>query len=247
VTDLAGRTAVVTGGSRGIGRAVAEALAARGCAVVIASRKADDCASAAADIAREHGVRTLAVPTNVSDWAACDALADAALAEFSRVDVLINNAGLSPLYPSLPEVTEALWDKVIAVNLRGPFRLMARLGTHMAEAGGGSIVNVGSSAAVRPVPHALPYSAAKAGLHVLTEGFAQALAPTVRVNTVHPGPILSDISAAWGDEETARLASSVALQRCGEVSEVVGAILYFATDSSSYTTGAMLRVDGGLR
>ncbi|MTD15992.1 glucose 1-dehydrogenase [Nakamurella sp. YIM 132087] len=244
--DLAGRCAVVTGGSRGIGRAVVLALAARGCDVVIASRKESACADLAAEVTSEHGVRALPVGMNVSSWDDCDRLAATALETFGDVDILVNNAGLSPLYDDLTSVTADLFDKVINVNLRGPFRLTALLGGAMAAGRGGSIVNIGSSAAVRPVPAALPYSAAKAGLHVLTEGFAQALAPKVRVNTVHPGPILSDIATHWREGEQERLAASVALGRCGTVEEVVGAVVYFATDVSGYTTGAVLRVDGGL-
>lgn len=243
--ELDGRVAVVTGGSRGMGLAMVRRFAELGADVVVASRKAEVCAEVCADVERAHGVRAMPFAMNVSDWDQCDALVEATYERFGRADILVNNAGLSPLYDDLVGVDAALFDKVIAVNLRGPFRLMALFGARMAAADGGSIVNIGSSAAIRPDPMALPYSAAKAGLHTLTEGFAQALAPKVRVNTVQPGPILTDIADNWpeGVEEAHR--RTVALGRCGTPDEVVGAVVYMATAASSYTTGAVLRVDGG--
>jgi NAD(P)-dependent dehydrogenase (short-subunit alcohol dehydrogenase family) len=246
-TTFAGKVAVVTGGSRGMGREIVRAIAARGGDVVIASRKLDACEKLAAEISEEFGVRALPVACNVSSWDDCDRLVETVYADLGRVDVLVNNAGLSPLYPSLDQVTEALFDKVIGVNLRGPFRLTALVGKRMAEGEGGSIINVSSVEAIRPSPRALPYAAAKVGLNVLTEGFAQAFGPTVRVNTVQPGAFLTDISQAWSEEHVEQLEDTVVLRRCGQPEEIVGAVLYFAGPSSSYTTGATLRVDGGWR
>src|SRR5262249_48914213 len=159
----------------------------------------------------------------------CDALADAAYAEFGRVDVLVNNAGMSPLYPSIAEVTEELYDKVLAVNLKGPFRLSANIGTRMAAGDGGSIINVRSVPAVQPTPGEIHYAAAKAGLNNLTLGLARALAPRVRVNCIMPGPFLTDISKAWAADTRAALARLVPLARGGEAHEVVGAALYLAS------------------
>jgi NAD(P)-dependent dehydrogenase (short-subunit alcohol dehydrogenase family) len=146
----------------------------------------------------------------------------------------------------LDRVDEALFDKVIGVNLKGPFRLSAAIGTRMVEDGGGVIINISSVAAVRPDANAVPYAAAKAGLNALTEGLAQAFGPTVRVNAIQCGPFLTDVSAAWTPEVLARMHNSVALHRCGEANEIVGAVLYFATSVSSFCTGAILRVDGGM-
>ncbi|MCL2585189.1 MAG: SDR family NAD(P)-dependent oxidoreductase [Streptosporangiales bacterium] len=243
--ELAGKVALVTGGSRGLGAEMVRAFAAEGAHVAIASRKLSSCEELAAEVRERHGVRALPVACNVSHWDECDALAESVYAEFGRVDVLVNNAGLSPLYPSLDQVSEDLFDKVIGVNLRGPFRLTALIGTRMASGGGGTIINIGSIEAIRPQPHALPYAAAKAGLHVLSEGFAKAFGPTVRVNTIQAGPFLTDISAHWSEGARARLESSTALERCGDPSEVVGAALFFATSASSYASGAVLRLDGG--
>lgn len=242
---LAGKIALVTGGSRGLGAEMVRAFAAEGADVAIASRKLASCEALAAEVRERHGVRAFPVACNVSHWDECDALAEAVYAEFGRVDVLVNNAGLSPLYPSLDQVTEDLFDKVIGVNLRGPFRVTALIGTRMAEGDGGSIVNIGSIEAIRPQPSALPYAAAKAGLHVLSEGFAKAFGPTVRVNTIQAGPFLTDISAHWSDGARRRLESATALGRCGDPAEIVGAALFFATSASSYASGAVLRLDGG--
>jgi len=242
---LDGRVAVVTGGSRGLGREMVLGLAHAGADVVIASRKAEACEVLAEEVRKETGRRALAVACHVGRWDDCDALVQRALAEFGRVHVLINNAGMSPLYPSLEEVTEALWDKVIAVNLKGAFRLSAKFGTHMAEGEGGSIINVSSVAAVQPSPVEAPYGCAKAALHNLTLSTARAFAPKVRVNCIMPGPFMTDISKAWSPAMIEGLARSVPLGRGGEAHEVVGAALYLASDLSSYTTGAILKIDGG--
>jgi len=243
---LTGKTVVVTGGSRGLGRAMVHGFAERGASVVIASRKFESCKALAEQVEDRYSVRALPLACNVSDWDECTALIEKTLGEFGGIDVLINNAGLSPLYPSLDQVSEALFDKVIAVNLRAPFRLAALAGTHMMEQGGGSIINIGSIEAIRPGPDALPYAAAKAGLHTLTEGFAQALGPTVRVNTIQCGPFLTDISENWTPGVRENLESSLALARCGRPEEVVDAALFFATGASSFCTGSVLRVDGGM-
>jgi NAD(P)-dependent dehydrogenase (short-subunit alcohol dehydrogenase family) len=245
--DLTGKVALVTGGSRGLGRAMAEAFAERGADLIVASRKEAACESAAREITMRFGVTAVPVACNVSSWNDCDALIDRAYAKFGRVDVLVNNAGMSPLYPSLDQVTEALWDKVVAVNLKGPFRLSAVVGSRMAAGTGGSIINVSSVAARSPGPGELPYAAAKAGLNTLTQGFARAFGPAVRVNAIQAGPFLTDISKAWDLEAFAdRARTSIALGRAGEPHEVIGAALYFASAASSFCTGAILQLDGGV-
>jgi NAD(P)-dependent dehydrogenase (short-subunit alcohol dehydrogenase family) len=247
MSEMAGKVVLVTGGSRGLGLEMVRAFAGAGADVVIASRKLDNCQAVADDIVATTGVRALPVAFNVSDWDQCEELVGTVYQEFARVDVLINNAGLSPHYPSLEQVSQELFDKVIAVNLRGPFRLSALIGSRMAAGEGGSIINIGSVEAIRPQVEALPYAAAKAGLHVLTEGLAKAYAPMVRVNTIQAGPFLTDISQHWPDGMRQELESSVALGRCGNADEVVGAAMFFATQASSYATGAVLRLDGGFR
>src|SRR3954452_5323118 len=197
VFELVGRAALVTGGSRGVGREMALGLARAGADVMIASRKAEACEAAAAEIAAQTGRRVIGRACHVGHWDELEPLLDAAWEEFGRLDVLVNNAGSSPLYPDEAGVTEALFDKVVGVNLKGPFRLTALAGDRMAAGSGGSIVNISTTASLRPAPGELPYAAAKAGLNVLTSGFAQALGPAVRVNAIVAGPFLTDISKAW--------------------------------------------------
>lgn len=245
--DLSGKVAVVTGGSRGLGREMVLAFADHGADVVIASRKLDACEAVAQEV-RAKGRRALAVAYHAASWADADRLAEVAYVEMGRVDVLVNNAGMSPLYPSVDAIGEDLYDKVMGVNLKGPFRLSALIGTRMVADGGGSIIMVSSIASHRPTPVEVVYGAAKAGINNLTKGLAATFGPTVRVNCIAPGPFLTDISKAWDLDVFNRQAKAAyALERGGEPHEIVGAALYFASDASSYTTGAVLDVDGGPR
>jgi len=243
--ELTGRVALVTGGSRGLGRAMAYGLARNGAHVVVASRNGDACREFAEELTAVTGVEARGLGAHVGRWEALDELADSAWDAFGKVDVLINNAGMSPLYDSVTDVTEELFDKVIGVNLKGPFRLTALLGTRMAEAEGGSIINISSAGAVHPRPGILPYAAAKAGLNAITVGFAHAFGPSVRVNAIMAGTFLTDVSKAWDAEAFAKRADGFAAKRGGEPDEIVGAALYLASDLSSYTTGSILTVDGG--
>jgi NAD(P)-dependent dehydrogenase (short-subunit alcohol dehydrogenase family) len=244
-TPLAGKVALVTGGSRGLGRQMVLAFADAGADVVVASRKFENCKEVATEV-EAKGRRALPVACHVGHWDELDGLVEQSYDAFGHVDVLVNNAGMSPLYPDLPSVSEELWDKVLAVNLKGPFRLTALVGTRMAQGDGGSIINVSSSGSIRAAPHMLPYDAAKSGLNTLTEGFAKAFGPTVRVNCIMAGPFLTDISKAWDPAVLERGMPHAALRRAGQPEEIVGAALFFATDASSFSTGAILRVDGGL-
>jgi NAD(P)-dependent dehydrogenase (short-subunit alcohol dehydrogenase family) len=244
--DLSGRVALVTGGTRGLGLAIARAFAAAGADLVVASRKAEACAEVAAEL-EAIGRRALACPCHVGRWDDVQRLADAAYEEFGRVDVLVNNAGVAPVYGSLSEVTEELFDKTIGVNLKGPFRLAALVGGRMAAGDGGSIINVSSTGAVRPTGDIVPYAAAKAGLNAMTVGLADALGPKVRVNAIMPGPFLTSISQTWDMEILAQRTRAFPLRRAGIAEEIAGAALYLAGDASSYTTGAILTVDGGAR
>ena len=245
--DLTDKVCVVTGGSRGLGREMVLAFAERGADVVIASRKLENCEAVAEEV-RALGRRALPVAYHAASWDGADSLAEAAYGEFGRIDVLVNNAGMSPLYPSVDAITEDLYDKVMGVNLKGPFRLSALVGTRMAAEDGGSIIFVSSVASQRTSPSELVYGAAKAGVNNLTFGLARTLGPTVRVNCIAPGPFLTDISKAWDLEAFERAARhGFALGRGGQPHEIVGTALYLASDASSYTTGAVIDVDGGPR
>ncbi len=243
--SLEGKVALITGGSRGLGRAMALAFAARGADVIIASRKLDACQAVATEI-EALGRKALPYACHLGHWDEVEALVDAAYARFGHVDILVNNAGMSPLYPSLDSVTEELFDKVLSLNLKGPFRLSALIGKRMAAGNGGSIINISSTASLNPSPTSEPYGAAKAGLNAITRSFAFAYGPKVRANCIVAGPFLTDISKAWDMEAfEKRAATNMALRRGGEPEEIVGAALYLASNAASFTTGTLIRVDGG--
>jgi NAD(P)-dependent dehydrogenase (short-subunit alcohol dehydrogenase family) len=245
--DLTGKVAVVTGGSRGLGREMVLAFAEAGADVVIASRKVDNCQALADEVTERFGRGALAVGAHTGNWADMDRLAEEAYDRFGKVDVLVNNAGMSPLYPSLLEVSEELYDKVVDVNMKGPFRLSAVVGTRMAQGDGGSIIMVSSTASLRPSPNEAAYGAAKAGVNTLTLSFAHAFGPKVRCNCIVPGPFLTDISKAWDMDYMERESfPKLAAKRGGRPDEIVGIALYLASDASSFTTGAVIRVDGGV-
>ena len=243
---LTGKVAVVTGGSRGIGRAVAQGFATAGADVVVASRKVDACERAAAEIATATGRRAIGVGCHVGRWEDCDALVETVYREFGRCDILVNNAGMSPLYGDLTAVTEDLYDKTHAVNARGPFRLGVLFGARMAEGAGGSIINVSTAGSLRPGTDDLPYAMAKAGLNALTLGLAGAWAPKVRANLVLPGAFDTDIAKAWGEDAKAAVGRLNPMQRIGQPGDMVGVCVFLASDAASYVNGAQVLVDGGL-
>ncbi len=243
--DLTGKVAVVTGGSRGIGRAVAEGFAVAGADVVIASRKFESCEVAATEIEAATGRRALPVACHVGKWADCDRLVETVYEQFGRCDILVNNAGMSPLYDDLTSVTEELYAKVHAVNASGPFRLSVQFGTRMAAGDGGSIINVTTAGSLRPMTFDLPYCMAKAGLNALTLGLAGAWPPKVRANLVLPGAFDTDITKAWGDEQKASAGAVNPMGRIGQPEDMVGLCVFLASDASSYINGAQVLADGG--
>jgi NAD(P)-dependent dehydrogenase (short-subunit alcohol dehydrogenase family) len=244
--QLTDKVAVVTGGSRGIGRAVVLGYARAGADVVIASRKLDNCEAVAHEVQETTGRRALAVGTHVGYWDQCDRLVETVYDEFGRCDVLVNNAGMSPLYPDLASITEDYYDKVHGVNLKGPFRLATQFGTRMAESDGGSIINVSTIGSLRASGLELVYACAKAGLNALTIGLADAFGPKVRANCILPGAILTDIADAWPAEVRAGVGGLTALKRAGEPDDFVGTAIWLASDASAYVTGVLVRVDGGM-
>ena len=239
--DYSDQVVLVTGGSRGLGYRMVKAFAERGADVIVASRKLENCEKVAEEV-RAMGRRALAVGMHAGRWADCDALVEQAYAEFGRIDVLVNNAGMSPACPS-HEVSEALFDSVLNLNFKGPFRLASQVGHRMAEGGGGAIINISSIASTRSSPGVVPYSGAKAALNAMTVSLAREYAPRVRVNAIVAGPFLTDIAEAWEPEK--REKQPVAMSRPGLPEEIVTAALMLASRASSYTTGVLLPVDGG--
>ena len=243
--DATGKVVIVTGGSKGLGREMVLGFAEAGADVVVVSRKLGHCEAVAEEV-REMGRRALAVSCHVGDWEQCEALVDVTVAEFGRIDVLVNNAGIAPVPPSLLAVTSDLFDKTIAVNLKGPLRLMALSAQHMPP--GGSVVNISSKASIYPSPFTVVYAAAKAGLNALTKAAAQEFGPRgIRVNSIVCGTFHTDsLHASLPSEEAqAQMASKVALGRIASAREIVGTALYLASDASSYLTGELIMLDGG--
>ena len=243
--DLTGRAALITGGSRGLGLAIARAYASAGADVVIASRSQENCDSAAESIAAASGRRVFGMALHVGRWDDLDGAVRGTVDRLGRLDVLVNNAGISPVYDDARTISEALFDKVIDVNLKGPFRLAVLAADHMRDHGGGSIINISSAGAIHPRPDILPYAAAKAGLNALTVGLAHTYGPAVRCNAIMAGTFATDVAKHWDQETVARRTASFASRRVGRPDEITGAALYLASDASSYTTGSILLVDGG--
>ncbi len=239
--DLTGKVALVTGGSRGLGRAMALGFARAGADVIVTSRKIEPCQEVAAEVTA-LGRRGFAYACHVGRWDEIEGLVNRAYEEFGHVDILVNNAAMSPQAPSI-EINETLFDKVVGLNLKGPFRLSALVGTRMRDGDGGSIINISSGASLRPLPMVGPYSATKAGLNALTYVFSQEYGPKVRVNTIVCGSFNTSMYAPTEDDQ-ARAGPKV-MQRVGEPDEIVTTALYLASPASSYTTGTMIKVDGG--
>jgi NAD(P)-dependent dehydrogenase (short-subunit alcohol dehydrogenase family) len=247
--DLTDRVVLITGGSRGLGAAMSVALAQRGARVVIASRKLDACQALAAEI-RETGGQAYPLACHVGDWESLDGVVDSATSLWGRLDGVVNNAGISPLSPSLLETSEALFDKVIGVNLKGPTRLTALAARAMRDTrGGGSIVNISSLASVKPTPITTVYAAAKAGLNALTTATAIEYAQAgVRVNGIICGTFDTDATSGFvrNPDMLAETVRPIALGRVGRPEEIVGAVVYLLSDASSYTTGSVMTIDGGV-
>jgi NAD(P)-dependent dehydrogenase (short-subunit alcohol dehydrogenase family) len=243
--DATDKVVVVTGGSKGLGRAMALGFAEAGADVVVASRKLEPC-EAVADEVRARGRRALAVRCHVGDWDDCGALVDATVRELGRLDVLVNNAGIAPVPPSLLDVTPELFDKTIAVNLKGPLRLTALAAEHMPA--GGAVINVSSKASLQPSSFTVVYAAAKAGLNALTRAAAEEYGPRgIRVNAIVCGTFHTDsFHASMPTEQgQAQMAAGIALRRIAGADEIVGTALYLASDASSYLTGELIVLDGG--
>ena len=240
--DLTGKIALVTGGSRGLGREMVLAFAQRGADVVIASRKIENCEEVAKEV-RCLGRRAIAYSVHAARWDQIDAMIEHVYGQWGSVDILVNNAGMSPAVAS-HEVSESLFDSVLGLNFKGPFRLATQVAKRMYDGHGGTIINVSSSGALLPLPMVVPYGSAKAALNAMTRSLAAEYGPKVRVNTLSPGPFLTDIAMAWTD--AARETADNALRRPGRPEEIVSAALFLASPASSFTTGATIRVDGGM-
>ncbi|MBX6391084.1 MAG: glucose 1-dehydrogenase [Frankia sp.] len=240
-----GKVVVITGASRGLGRAMALGFAEGGADVVVSSRRLAGC-EAVADEVRALGRKALAVACHVGDWNQCADLVTATVAEFGRIDVLVNNAGIAPVPPSLSGITEELYAKTMDVNFKGPLRLIGLAAEHMGP--GSAVINISSVASIRPSPFTVVYAAAKAAQNALTVAAARELGPRdIRVNGIICGTFHTDSFHRSAPTEEARenLAKNLSLGRIGYPEEIVGTALYLASDASSYLTGQLVRLDGG--
>ncbi len=251
IFDLTDRVAVVTGSSRGIGRAILEGLSRAGASVVVSSRKQDRCEEVAAQI-RAAGGKAVGIACHVGDWDAVPDFVDAVVDQFGRIDVLFNNAGINPTVQDVNAVSVELWRKVFNVNVEGALRMSQCVAPVMRDGGGGSIVNVGSMEGYCPShPRSVAYGASKAALRNLTVSMAKTWSPwAVRVNLLCPGPFATEMlleaeQAFPGSLDM--LAGMNPQNRVAGLREIVGPALYLASDASSFVTGDDIAVSGGMR
>ena len=248
--DLTGKVAIVTGSTKGIGRAMVEGLASAGARVVVSSRKQDLCDEVAGQIAAATGAEVFPLACHVGQWDAIPAFVEAVADRFGRIDVLVNNAGINPAHVTVTDMTLEYWRKVFSVNLEGPLRMSQCVAPVMRDGGGGSIIHIGTMAAYGPGPAICAYGASKAALLNLTRAMAMEWAPwNIRVNILSPGPFTSEmmLGAAQSDPGFLDLvAAGTLLKRVADPAEIVGPILYLASDASSFVTGDDLSVSGGM-
>lgn len=239
--DFTGKVALVTGGSRGLGYQMVKAFAERGADVIIASRKLENC-EAVAEECQALGVRAMALSAHVGRWDECTELVEKAWNAFGHVDILVNNAGMSPAMSS-HEVTERLFDSVVNLNFKGPFRIASLMAHRMSEGEGGCIINVSSSGSMMPLPKTIPYGSSKAALNAMSRSLAWEYAPKVRVNTLSPGAFRTDIVEAWPDKGQGPI--PIPRGHAAEPHEIVTAALFLASPASVNVTGSIVRCDGG--
>lgn len=245
--DLTGRRALVTGATQGLGADVARALAGAGCDLVLNARDHAALQALAATLRAGHGVRVEVVAADLADAADTESLASRALAAFDGLDVLVNNAGTS-VPQRVVDVDATTWDRTLAVNLRAPALLGARIGGAMAAAGRGSIVNVASVAGSRALAEHFAYSASKAALVMATRVLALELGPSgVRANSVSPTVVMTEMGQrVWGEQEKAApLLARIPLGRFAQPGDVSDTVLFLASDASAMVNGVDLTVDGG--
>lgn len=251
---LNGKVAIVTGSSRGIGKAIAQGLAKAGAKVVFTSRKINDLETNVAEI-KAAGGEAIAVQAHLGKIEEINKMVDIVVDKFDRIDILVNNAGASPAMGSVLESDERMWETIMNLNLKGLYFTSQACAKIMKKKGGGKIINIASVNGFKPEPGVSVYSISKAGVRMVTKAFAVELAPfNIQVNTIAPGPISTkmldshwfNLSPAEAAKGKAEMAEITPMGRIGEPDEIVGAALYLASDASNYTTGTEIVIDGGV-
>jgi NAD(P)-dependent dehydrogenase (short-subunit alcohol dehydrogenase family) len=246
--SIAGKTALVTGGTRGIGRMIAEGFVDAGATVYISSRKADACAEVAAELS-EKGT-CIGLPADLAREAECHRLAEELATRVDRLDILVNNAGATWGAP-MAEYDEAAFERVLSLNVKGVFHLTNALVPLLRKAGTqeepARVVNIGSIDGIGvPALETYAYSASKAAVHQLTRHLAKRLAPTITVNAIAPGPFESKMMAATLKAFGEQIAANAPLRRIGRPDDMAGAAIYLSSRAGAYLTGAIIPVDGGI-
>lgn len=243
--DLTGRVAIVTGGTRGIGRSIAEGLAAAGASVVVASRKADACAETESHL-RSMGGAALGIATHMGDIDSINALVDRTAAELGRIDIVVNNAANALTLP-FGQLTTDAWDKSLGTNLRGPVFLVERALPYLETSGNAAILNVISAGAFLFSANTAMYAAAKAGLMAMTRSMAASFASKgIRVNALAPGTVDTDMVRNNTPEAVESMSKAAFMRRAAHPDEMVGPALLLCSDAGSFITGQVIIADGGL-
>jgi len=243
--DLSGRVALVTGGSKGLGRAIAAGLAAAGADVAIASRTQAELDAAAAQL-RQHGTRALAVHADVTDEDSVRQMVQRVIDALGRIDILVNNAGMGDT-AAVVEMDTAYWDRVMSLNLRGPMLCCKHVGPHMIQRRTGKVINVASVMATRVARYMSAYCASKAAIVQFTRTLAlEWIRHNIQVNALCPGYFLTDMNTEFfSSERGCQFIADLPIGRLGEARELEGAAVFLASDATSYVTGTTLYVDGG--
>jgi len=247
IFDLQNKVAIVTGASKGIGEAVAHLLASQGAKVVVSSRKLADVEAVAGEI-KSKGNQAMAIACNAGRTEQCESLIAQTIREWGGIDILVNNAATNPVYGPALDCSSELFDKMMSVNVRGPFELAKMAHPSMKERGGGSVINISSIAGQTPDPGLGIYSVTKAALNMLTKVLAREWGPDgIRVNAIAPGLIKTKFSTAlWNNPQTTeRLMKQISLGRIGTPEEIAYWVLFLVSNASAYSTGSIFTADGG--